>query len=145
MKTTLLMIVTLIFGAMLLVSFQNGNNLPNNSASTLETLEPNPEADLKAMQLVDHFINYPDPFCGVTTIQYEITESTWVKLSVTCPNQNELVLVNESQKPGMFKVAFDACKLPCGQYIATLITDYSREKEIMTKNKNTIVKPPISD
>jgi hypothetical protein len=145
MKTTLSLVVTLFLGAMLLVSFQNDNNvltadLPSNIevadqylVSNLNPLVPGEE---------DNFYNEPDPFCGKTTIHYQIEYLTRVKLMIRCPDQGLITLVNADLKPGFYSVEFDACKLPCGSYTAYLITDYGKYMEPMKKIMD-VHKPPI--
>ena len=145
MKTTLSLVVTLLFGAMLLVSFQNGNQVtPADEPHNIEVADqylatyPNPLVPGDG----DNFYNWPDPFCGETTIHYLITETTQVRLVVNCPDLTEVKLVNQVQKPGMYSVTFDACNLPCGDYIAYLFTDYGKYQEPMKKIKS-VHKPPL--
>jgi hypothetical protein len=120
MKTTLSLFALLIFGAVM-VSFQPGTHTTVIEPEVLDTI------------INDPITNYPDPFCGITTIEYELEQDTWVTLTVTCPNLQVEILVFGNQEAGMHQVTFDACSKPCGCYIATLQTSYCSEQEIMTK------------
>jgi hypothetical protein len=146
MKTTLSLVVTLIFGAMLLVSFQTDSHvMPADVPVSTEAADhylltnPNPLVPGEG----DNFYNYPDPFCGVTTIHYLITQTTQVRLFVNCPDEGKIKLVNQLLKPGAYSVEFDACNLPCGDYTAYLVTDYGKFQEPMKKIMSTH-KPPVS-
>lgn len=68
--------------------------------------------------------NYPNPFNPVTTIQYSITEATQVTLVVYDAIGNQIeVLVNRDQKPGTYKVRFNASNLASGVYFYRIITN----------------------
>lgn len=121
----------LIFGAMM-VSFQ-----PDN----MTVVEP----DAMDTIINDPITNYPDPFCGTTTIEYVLEEDTWVSLTVTCPNQQVEILVFDNQEAGTYQVVFDACDKPCGYYVATLQTGYCCQQEVMTKIRSTVFPVPGSN
>jgi hypothetical protein len=136
MKTTLSLVVTLIFGAMFLVSFQTDSHImtaemPQNSEEAELFLASTTESIVTGT--VDNFYNYPEPFCGKTTIYYKIDEVTNVRLTVIGPSTGIINLVNTQLKPGVYSVEFDACKLPCGDYTAYLVTDYGKYVEHMKK------------
>jgi hypothetical protein len=120
MKTTLSLIAMLIFGA-LMVSFQPGSHTYIAEPEVMDTI------------INDPITNYPDPFCGTTTIEYELEEDSWVTLTVTCPDQQVDILVFGNQEAGTYQVVFDACDKPCGNYVATLQTSYCCQQEVMIK------------
>jgi hypothetical protein len=63
------------------------------------------------------FQNYPDPFQLVTTIGYQLAELCHVILKIYDSFGREVeVLVNERQNPGIYRITFDASKLPQGVY-----------------------------
>lgn len=69
--------------------------------------------------------NYPNPFNPVTTIRYDIPVTTQVELSVyTITGQKIRTLISAEQKPGTYKVNFNAGELSSGIYIIKLNTNY---------------------
>ena len=74
--------------------------------------------------------NYPNPFNPTTSIEYNIPEAAKVKLTVYNVLGKKITeLVNENQKPGIYKVSWDAknaangvyfYKLEAGNYSKTL-------------------------
>ena len=100
-----------------------------------EVLEDTVSTDVKENKIVsDKFElsqNYPNPFNPTTTIKYSITHlsipsregkeqsgrGVFVKLSVYNILGKEMAtLVNKKQKPGVYKVHFNADNLPSGVY-----------------------------
>jgi len=77
--------------------------------------------------------NYPNPFNPETKINYQITESGNVNLSVYDVLGNEVVtLVNEKQNPGTYSVNFDGSNFSSGVYFYKLITgDFSETKSMI--------------
>ena len=127
-------IIILLAGALMLASFQ---------PAVVEVAATPTMSDSIGS---DPIVNYPDPFCGVTTIEYELTEASWVSLIVTCPNLTVDILVFGYQDAGIHKVVYDACSKPCGSYIATLETEYLREYEVMIRiSSDRLPFPPGSD
>jgi choice-of-anchor B domain-containing protein len=65
--------------------------------------------------------NYPNPFNPATTIEFEIAEQSFVKLSIFNALGEEVsLLINNNMNPGTHKAAFDAGNLPSGIYFAKL-------------------------
>ncbi|MGB5894535.1 MAG: T9SS type A sorting domain-containing protein, partial [Ignavibacteriaceae bacterium] len=65
--------------------------------------------------------NYPNPFNPATTIKYGITERTFVELRIYDILGREVVLlVNEEQDAGYYKVIYNATKLASGIYFYRL-------------------------
>lgn len=61
--------------------------------------------------------NYPNPFSGETTIQYQVPEAGDVKLYVTDTNGRlTTTLVNEFKKAGVYEVKFDGNNFNEGMY-----------------------------
>ncbi|MDX1701401.1 MAG: T9SS type A sorting domain-containing protein [Melioribacteraceae bacterium] len=89
--------------------------------------------------------NYPNPFNPTTTIKYTIaakdksrktkdkTESREVKLTVYDIIGREIAtLVNQKQRPGNYKIAFNGSNYPSGVYFYKIIIgDYSDVKKMM--------------
>jgi hypothetical protein len=148
MKTTLFTITLLICGGLLLTSFNSSPVGPITGPLETQTYA----GDLMSVQFLkpdtlmgDHLSNYPDPFCSKTTIEYEIIHPTWVNLMITCPDQKNISLVFGFHEPGTYSLVFDACNKPCGCYIATLMTYYATEVEIMNKIRSPVVPMPGTD
>lgn len=74
--------------------------------------------------------NYPNPFNPVTTINYELPENGFVKISIYDNTGREIkTLVNEHRDAGYYSVQFNGsefasgvyfCKLQAGNYIASI-------------------------
>lgn len=65
--------------------------------------------------------NYPNPFNPTTTITYSVASTEHIRLVVYDVLGREVAtLVNESQKPGKYTIAFDAKNLASGVYFARL-------------------------
>ena len=65
--------------------------------------------------------NYPNPFNPSTTIEYEISKRTHVKLIVyNIAGEEVQELVNQRQDVGRYRAKFDAKGLPSGTYFYTL-------------------------
>jgi len=76
---------------------------------------------------------YPNPFNPTTVIEYDIKESTDVKLNVY-DTQGRIVrvLVDRKQNMGTYRVTFNASQLPSGVYFYTLRTkNYSNTKKMI--------------
>ena len=148
MKTKLFTITMLIFGGLLLASFQSSPDKPMAGPMENQTTIDNVLFGqlLKPDTLMgDHITNYPDPFCQTTTIQYEILHPTFVNLMITCPDKKNQTLVFGFHQPGIYTVMYDACNKPCGYYTAALMTYYDTEVEVMKKNLSTILPRPVTD
>ena len=72
--------------------------------------------------------NYPNPFNPETTIQYTITVSAYVKLSVFDLLGHQIeTLVSETQQPGNYRVNWKPGDLASGVYVYKLeVFDYSK-------------------
>ncbi|WP_369407558.1 T9SS type A sorting domain-containing protein [Rhodothermus marinus] len=67
--------------------------------------------------------NFPNPFQGRTTIQYELHEPMPVRLSIWDLSGHEVrVLIDAVQPPGQYTLTFDAADLPSGTYFLRLET-----------------------
>jgi hypothetical protein len=87
------------------------------------------------LDIVDNFHlfqNHPNPFNPSTTITYSITENVPVSLKIYDILGAEVVqLVNENQKPGFYRVKFDASNLSSGIYMFRLVAgDYVSVKKM---------------
>jgi hypothetical protein len=61
--------------------------------------------------------NYPNPFNPTTTIRYQLSANSFVTLKVFDILGREVAaLVNEAQRPGIYRVKWDASGLPSGVY-----------------------------
>jgi hypothetical protein len=140
MKTKLLMIAALFLCGTLLTSFHPGNlhaDLPGATESSLEKNLMTSES-LRFDLVEGHLNNYPDPFCGVTIIRYNVLSPSWVRLTVLCPDKEEEILVFKFQYPGTYYITYDACEKDCGCYMATLETYYEIATDEMTKKHSKI-------
>jgi hypothetical protein len=65
--------------------------------------------------------NYPNPFNPSTTIEYSIPERTDVKLAViNIVGEEVMVLVNQTNDAGNYRIEFNAAELPSGVYFYRL-------------------------
>ncbi len=82
------------------------------------------EVDLDSPSKIELNQNYPNPFNPVTTIQYSIAKSGFVKLTVfNIVGEEVKVLVNEKKDAGVHTVNFDASNLNSGFYIYKIETN----------------------
>ncbi|MCG8373363.1 MAG: endo-1,4-beta-xylanase [Balneolales bacterium] len=82
------------------------------------------------------FQNYPNPFNPVTQISYQVPGNGEVTLKVfDITGRVVATLVNESQSPGIYSVAFDASALSSGIYLYEL-----RSAELRSVRKMMLVK-----
>lgn len=80
--------------------------------------------------------NYPNPFNPVTTINYNIAQAGFVKLSVyNLLGQEIETLVNEFKESGYYQTAFDAANLSSGVYLYKLETPSFTQIKKMVVNK----------
>jgi hypothetical protein len=71
--------------------------------------------------------NFPNPFNLATTIEYSISKSTFVNLTVYDINCRTVdVLVNSYHAPGSYKIRWNTNILPSGAYFYRLKTDDSQ-------------------
>jgi len=72
-------------------------------------------------QLPQLFQNYPNPFNASTIIRYELPKREFVSLKVyNILGQEVAQLVNQSQEPGLYQMAFEAKDLASGVYFNRL-------------------------
>ncbi|MEO6187434.1 MAG: T9SS type A sorting domain-containing protein, partial [Ginsengibacter sp.] len=75
--------------------------------------------------------NYPNPFSNATTIKFEISEKTPVKIVIFNSGGIEVgVLVNEIKEPGSYEVNWNSRNIPPGSYFYNVITN---ENNLITK------------
>ncbi len=68
--------------------------------------------------------NYPNPFNPITTIKFDIPNSSFVKMSVyNSLGQEVTTLVNEKLSAGSFETSWDGANYPSGVYFYRLSTD----------------------
>jgi hypothetical protein len=86
-------------------------------------------------QIIKSFLfqNYPNPFNPVTTIDYQITEKSFVSLKIYDVQGREIsTLVNDRLMPGNYSAKFDGQKLSSGLYLCRLNAgNYSSIKKLM--------------
>jgi len=68
--------------------------------------------------------NYPNPFNPITTIPYELSRQSRVKIEVfDILGRRVTTLVNQTQAPGRYLVTFDGTRLASGSYIIRMVED----------------------
>jgi hypothetical protein len=68
--------------------------------------------------------NFPNPFNPTTTIGFQISTQSHVRLKVTDILGREMaILVNEQKAPGLYTVQWNALQAPSGIYLCRLETD----------------------
>ncbi len=77
--------------------------------------------------------NFPNPFNPETTISYSIKESGRVRLSlINIRGQKVALLVDQHQKPGVYRRTFTALDLPSGIYFYRLqANDFDRVRKMV--------------
>ena len=90
------------------------------------TFEYSPEIEMSSEDTpaLDEFIlqnNYPNPFNTSTTITYQIQDEAVTTLKIFDMSGREIsTLVNENQKPGVYKVDFNGNGLASGVYFCQI-------------------------
>lgn len=76
--------------------------------------------------------NYPNPFNPTTMIDYSVNVESFVRMKVLDVLGREIItLVNQQQKPGLYKVKFDASKFSTGIYYYSLFVNGFKESRKM--------------
>ncbi len=77
--------------------------------------------------------NYPNPFNPATTIQFDISKTSFVSLKIyNLLGQEVATLVNENKNPGKYEINFDASTLPSGVYFYRLTSiEYISTKKLL--------------
>jgi hypothetical protein len=77
--------------------------------------------------------NYPNPFNPVTTINYQISETSLVTLKIYDTLGREITtLVNKQLSPGNYSVKFNGSSLPSGLYLYKLTTaNYTSTRKLI--------------
>jgi len=84
--------------------------------------------------------NYPNPFNPVTTIKYQVKNSSFVKLAIYDMMGRELkAIVNENQEAGTYAVQFDGSDLSSGTYFYRLVVDSYGETNTFNETKKMIL------
>jgi hypothetical protein len=91
----------------------------------------------------DSFYNFPDPFTGVTSLVYELSQISYVVLKVYYGYNEVALLVDEVQLPGQHTVNWNSGDLPPGEYTGFLITNKGTFLEMMIKVAPAVNQPGI--
>lgn len=77
--------------------------------------------------------NYPNPFNPSTKIKFSLTKTSFAEMKIyNILGQQVAVLVNESLKPGIYEVSFNASVFPSGVYFYRLVTnDFTETKKMV--------------
>lgn len=112
------------------VTFDPNNNIVIKTASLVQGVNETGNQTPDNFKL---YQNEPNPFNPVTHIDYDIPQSSHVKLVVYDLLGKEVkTLVNEKKTSGKYSVSFNAMNLPSGLYIYKLETDnFSQVKKMM--------------
>src|ERR1019366_3246245 len=92
----------------------------NNGATDLDTLQ----ITVNKLKRNRNFVhqNAPNPFTGITTIQYEVADKAPVKIIVyNAKSIPVAVLANEIKQPGSYQIQWNAENIPSGTYFYTVI------------------------
>ena len=129
MKTTILLMATLLSMGMLMTSCQK-----NDLASPSE-LNKEPEEDESN---ISYFSIFPKQVAKSTQIEFEILASSYVSLRIFDSNDKVVAhLLGSSMKKGVHNIEFDASKLPEGVYTARLWARHIEFVEELEKIKYT--------
>jgi len=83
--------------------------------------------------------NYPNPFNPVTSIQFQVSVNSNVKLIVYDILGKEITtLLNEKESPGTYKISFDGSDLSSGIYFYTLFISDLKNNNIYKETKSMI-------
>ena len=89
----------------------------------------------KAKLPIDIFLfqNYPNPFNSTTKIDYKITNSTYVKISIYNMVGEELeTLVSDYKERGLYSTNWNASQYSSGVFICQITTDsYSKSRKMV--------------
>lgn len=94
------------------------SEIASGNASIAPKTGENGEKDKQT--ITKHFLsyNYPNPFNPTTTINYRISEQSFVSIKVyNMLGEVVALLVNESKEAGNYSLRFDGSALPSGTYI----------------------------
>jgi hypothetical protein len=68
--------------------------------------------------------NYPNPFNPTTTIPYDVSARTQIRIELfNILGQRVRTLVNEVKNPGQYKITLNAQNLSSGMYIVRYVAD----------------------
>lgn len=106
------------------IMIETGNNLLNPTSVTNE---------LKNEQ---NLMNYPNPFSGMTTIQFQTSANDWVSLDVFDQTGKKIsTLINKKLTSGTHQIDFNGSSLPAGIYFYQLRVGNNSTTRKMIKNK----------
>jgi M6 family metalloprotease-like protein len=82
---------------------------------------------------IDLFQNYPNPFNPITTIKYDLPNTSDVSLIIYDILGREVAkLVNEQQQPGSYQIKWDASTISSGIYFYSITAgDFSQTKKMI--------------
>ena len=91
------------------------------------------EIDVNGVKKFELAQNYPNPFNPTTTIQFQLPQTGWVKLTLyNILGQEIKTLVNEVKEAGTHTVNFDASELNSGVYIYRIESGSYTQTQKMT-------------
>ncbi|MGM0745912.1 MAG: PQQ-binding-like beta-propeller repeat protein, partial [Bacteroidota bacterium] len=109
---------------------KNGPPLKITSVSGTGSLPTSIESEIPVQTSL--YNNYPNPFNPVTTIPFDLSNSSAVRIEIyNIAGQKILTLVDEIRTPGSHVIPFDAGSLASGVYIYRLVTDNFAESKKM--------------
>ncbi|MGD8778347.1 MAG: T9SS type A sorting domain-containing protein [Ignavibacteria bacterium] len=87
------------------------------------------------------FQNYPNPFNPSTIISYQLPEEGKVTLKIyNILGEQVKELVNETKKPGLHKVNWNASNLASGMYVYSIYAELNNGEKQLQKKKMLLVK-----
>ena len=94
---------------------------------------------------IDYLTNYPDPFVSSTTVEFYLTQSSWVTIVIYHNNRRIVTYPGEFRKEGRHSFVFNAEQLPPGIYTCTIANGETVMSEKMYKKNPFTTKPPLTD
>jgi photosystem II stability/assembly factor-like uncharacterized protein len=114
----------------------NGIHTINGGGPLIMGIKP---VDNKLPEHFKLYQNFPNPFNPLTSIQFQISVNSNVKLIVYDILGKEIItLINEKESPGTYKISFNGSDLSSGVYFYTLFISDFKNNLIYKETKNMI-------
>jgi hypothetical protein len=92
-------------------------------------------------EIIQVLQNYPNPFNSSTTIDYQLSENSYVTLTIyDVLGRKVATLVNQQQAIGVYNVKFEAANLSSGIYFYKIDAVRNNNKEFTSIKKLMLLK-----